>query len=245
MTPHLDDETLSAVLDGTEAPPGGHLDTCADCRHRLDALRRAAAAVAAPPPPVPDALRDRHITAALAALPPGAAAGGTAGAATVAVRRARRPWQRVAIGLAAAAAAAGLVLPLSRLGGDGSDVASNKAAREAAGPTAAAAGAALDLGAVDEASLPAALAARLAHPATGAGGTATEALPTPPDPVAQRCEASLRASTPGLAQLLLAATATWKGTPAVVLAFGPGPRSVVAYVTDAERCEILHFVRLP
>jgi hypothetical protein len=230
MTEHLDDATLSDVLDGVGAPPGDHLATCADCRRRLDALRQAAAAVAAAPPPVPDAVRDRHIAAALAAM----AAAPPTGAPARRAPALRRRWWKVAAGLAAAAAAAGLVLPLTRRGGDTGQLAGKEAER--AGPAVAAAGAPLDLGAVDAASLPAALASRLPPPG---------AAPVPPAPAALRCEAALRASTPGVGPLLLAATATWEGRPAVVLAFGARPGPVVAYVTAAADCGILHFARLP
>ena len=54
MTPaaHLDDETLSAVLDGEptadDAAARAHLADCAECRTRLAAFTDVAAAVGAP-----------------------------------------------------------------------------------------------------------------------------------------------------------------------------------------------------
>lgn len=235
MMAHLDDERLSAILDGTEGPPDEHLAACARCRARLDALRRAAAAVAATPPSVPEAVRDRHIARALTALPTGPRA----------VQSHRR--RRVVAVTVLAAAIAGLVLPLSLRNGGGDEMATTRAAPEHG--DAAIAGTLLDLGPVDERSLAAALAPHLpaADRAPAVAAPAPPATPGPPaaGTPAQRCEAELRTSAPGLPPLLLAATATWKGSPAVVLAFGTGPRPVVVYVMRAAGCEIVHFARLP
>ncbi|MGH9125145.1 MAG: hypothetical protein ACRDZ8_10530, partial [Acidimicrobiales bacterium] len=57
--PHLDDERLSAVLDGAgEAGDVAHLSSCADCGSRLEGWRRVARMVAALPAPAPGAARD-------------------------------------------------------------------------------------------------------------------------------------------------------------------------------------------
>jgi len=109
-TNHLDDEALSAAIDG-EAEAGAlvHLATCAACRRRLEALRAAASAVSTPPP-LPSPLEvDRAIAAALdAALEPAAgspdSSGGGRRRATVVARFPRRP------AIAALAAAAVIVL---------------------------------------------------------------------------------------------------------------------------------------
>jgi hypothetical protein len=109
-TNHLDDEALSAAIDG-EAEAGAlvHLATCAACRRRLEALRAAASAVSTPPPRPSPLEVDRAIAAALdAALEPAAGSpdssgGGRRRAAIVALFP-RRP------AIAALAAAAVIVL---------------------------------------------------------------------------------------------------------------------------------------
>jgi hypothetical protein len=244
MTPpdHLDDETLSAALDGDEQAAAAHLAACAACRERLDALRRAAAAVGAPVPPVPTLVRERHIAAALAE------------AGTAAPARHRRRLVALA---AAAALAAGVALPLALRDANPPDDLASRAAQAQKAPaeraqaeTAPAAGAAalVDLGPLDEASLPAAVSARLHRAAAGAapseGGAAALAAPPLAPGDAERCAAAVRAATPGLAPLALAAGATWKGSPALVLAFSAGTGPVTVYVTDPA-CGILHFARLP
>lgn len=226
MTAHLDDETLSALLDGEAGDAGAHLDACDACRARLDAFRRVADVVGAPPPPVPEAIRERHLAAARAVhgVPPA---------------RSRR-WA-IAAGLAAAAVAAAVAVPLAlRDDGRGEMATRGSAAPEArveAGAGKAAAGGPVDLGPLDEASLPAAVRAHL-RPESGAAALAAPSAPQP-------CEASLRDATPGLPGVALAADATWKGTPAVVLVLGSPPGPLTAYVMAADGCRILYFARLP
>jgi hypothetical protein len=67
---HLDDDALSASLDG-EATPGelAHLDGCDTCRARVDELRTAANLVGSPVPPVDVDAREAAIAAALVAQP--------------------------------------------------------------------------------------------------------------------------------------------------------------------------------
>lgn len=65
-SPHLDDELLSAHLDGDPVEGAEHLDDCPGCRARLDALRGAAAAVGAALPPPSDERREQAVAAALA-----------------------------------------------------------------------------------------------------------------------------------------------------------------------------------
>jgi hypothetical protein len=65
--PHLDDEVLSAVIDGEASPAEtAHASTCAECHDRLGHLLAAAAAVSPVPPPPRDA-REAAIAAALSA----------------------------------------------------------------------------------------------------------------------------------------------------------------------------------
>lgn len=74
-TPHLDDELLSAHLDGepVDGPAfdvAEHLADCPDCRARLGALRRVVAAVGTAVPPPSDEQRQAAVAAALAARVP-------------------------------------------------------------------------------------------------------------------------------------------------------------------------------
>lgn len=114
--PHLDDERLSAYLDGT--PPEGtsdqaatdHLAECVDCRARLDAFRAVAELLGAPVTPPVGAV-DAAVAAALAAnASPG---GSNVVPLSTAVRR-----RRTQVGLAAAAAVVTVVLGLNSLVGD-------------------------------------------------------------------------------------------------------------------------------
>lgn len=73
---HLDDEALSAALDGAleDAAGQNHLAACADCAARRDQLAAARSALAeAPVEPVDDLTRRRLVAAALAEAGPAAA----------------------------------------------------------------------------------------------------------------------------------------------------------------------------
>ena len=109
-TNHLDDEALSAAIDGeAEAGVLVHLATCAACSSRLGALRAAASAVSTPPPRPSPVEVDQAIAAALdAALEPAAGSPDPSGGR-------RRPAPIVALfqqrpAIAALAAAAVIVL---------------------------------------------------------------------------------------------------------------------------------------
>ena len=66
--PHLDDDALSAALDGElSGDVDAHLSGCATCHARLEALARVAAAVGSPLSPRPAEEVDAVIRAALAA----------------------------------------------------------------------------------------------------------------------------------------------------------------------------------
>src|SRR5207253_10109686 len=64
---HLSDELLSAHIDGDElwSPDATHLETCDECRTRLDALRGVVAAVAAPLTPPAAHVREAAVAAAM------------------------------------------------------------------------------------------------------------------------------------------------------------------------------------
>lgn len=120
MADHLNDDALSAILDGDEVPGADHTATCASCRGRLDALSAAAAAVGAPPAPPDPGRREAAVAAALAAA--GATDDGTATAGAgaeeepagaVATLPRRRSAPRWLLAAAAAIAVAALAVPLA------------------------------------------------------------------------------------------------------------------------------------
>lgn len=65
-TPHLDDELLSAHLDGEAPEATGHLAACAECRARLDALRMVAHLVGVAPTLPSTSAIDAAVSRALA-----------------------------------------------------------------------------------------------------------------------------------------------------------------------------------
>ncbi|HVM07644.1 MAG TPA: hypothetical protein VM345_04200 [Acidimicrobiales bacterium] len=120
--PHLDDDALNAIIDGEPAGEnaGAHVDGCASCAARLDALRAAAAFVATPVAPLSAAISDDLIAGALAALD------GRADVVPIdASRRRQRMWMSPRVLSAVAAVAAVLLgvpalLTLSGRSGDDS-----------------------------------------------------------------------------------------------------------------------------
>ncbi|MDQ6616185.1 MAG: zf-HC2 domain-containing protein [Actinomycetota bacterium] len=69
--PHLDQEALSAALDGqATAADRAHLDTCPQCREDMAALATVARAVAGPVPPRPQREVDAAIERAVASWSP-------------------------------------------------------------------------------------------------------------------------------------------------------------------------------
>ena len=202
---HLDDESLSAAIDGQDAPATTHLAGCAACRARSDALDAARRAVGAPPAALPSGLTDRAVAAALAAYAderaaaqPGMAAAGGARAGDGAVvplrrplegppdsftsagsagRRRRRPptW---AVGVAAALAAVLVAVPLLNRGAD-DDAATVASGAVADRTTEQAAGVVVDGGDLGEQSDQLALGSVLTG-AVGAGGSQFAAPPASP-----------------------------------------------------------------
>ena len=157
---HLDDDLLSAFLDGEAAPGAGtHLAACAGCRARLEALDSVRRSVAASPPAAPPGLADRAVAAALAAFtegaadaapvtrptstpPPAPTAGGGRRPGDVVPMRRRVP----AWALAAAAAVAALVVAVPILTRDTGEEATQSASGDARDAT-------LESGAGDDAVL--------------------------------------------------------------------------------------------
>ncbi len=263
---HLTDDALSALVDGGDAPDAArHVASCPACAARLAALRAVAAEVAAPVPPPPDTWIDGAVAAALAA-----ACDTPATVTTLARRRHRPPAAWLAPVAAVLLLVVGVVAVVGRDGPtDGEDdVALDAFAVEQDGVGGATGAADLgDLGDLDD---PEGLRALLG-PFLGAGSQALAApggaeedagpmaahdggpspAPAPaagPDregraagtPVGQ-CLAAVRAGDAGLGALLVAATATWRGTPAVVYGFATGDDHLTrrVYVLDAAGCAVL------
>jgi hypothetical protein len=155
-TPHLDDDRLSAIIDGEATPEDEqHVGACPECGEKLAVWRQTLSELDAPVPVVDVARREAAIDAALAgggvalAAEPGEAvglgravgSGGTADAAdrgapvSLADRRRRRGGpvgSRVAAAVAAVIVIAGVGLGLWQTGGGGSD---RPTAAPAAAPT--------------------------------------------------------------------------------------------------------------
>ena len=136
---HLDDETLSAHLDGEAPEAARHLAGCPQCAGRLAQLEAAAALVSAPPAPMDDEARAGALAAAMDAWRGGGEAG----------RPARRLWL-----LAVAAVAAVMLVSAVALRSIGNDHRSSLG-RQAAETTAPVA---LDGGDLGDQSDPSALA---------------------------------------------------------------------------------------
>lgn len=185
--PHLDDETLSGLLDGEPAPAAGHLAGCAACRARQAQLAEARQAVAAPLESLDELTRRRLLSTAVAA-----------GHSPAPIRWYRRP--AVIGGIAAAAAAMLLAVPvLNSLDGGGSDDAST-AAPALSAETAGEGGAAVfptDLGDLGEVTA-SALRARLGSGDTGAGAMAEDSaqLAPPAAPATKEQEQAGRNAAP-------------------------------------------------
>lgn len=273
---HPDDEALSAYLDGEAdaaelATVRAHLDSCAACRDRINALgavRDVLQAAARTPLPIPPpAARDAAIGAALGSdvSIDGARRGGDEPATAAEVlsppfgRRGRAPrWWAVA-SVAAALVVAGIALAVSR-GANGTKTsaafkASSPARQSASGLQPSTSGS--DLGQLTASTArdrirqavaatrardltPAPTGPQLAPAgaasASGAGAPAAGAAPVPClGPAAQRSGVDPSA-------LVLAATATYQGTPAEVLVFQPAGTPTAQFeVMSRAGCGVLTF----
>lgn len=130
--PHLDDEAVSAALDGqATASDRLHLAGCERCSARRDALEAARAAIAAPVETLDEAARRMLLSRALE--------GAVVVSPATSMSHSRRRWfERPAMaGAAAAAVLVALVAVGSMVGGDGGgtdESASRSAAPAAEGP---------------------------------------------------------------------------------------------------------------
>ena len=236
---HLDDERVSAALDGdTPREVAVHLAACLTCRERLDAFARVRTLVSSPERPLGEDHVDRLVSRAIAE--------GTARPAPavvdLAARRAERRPLLLRGGWVAAAAAVfallvGVPALLDRESGD--DDAATTAA-PAGGDRSSAESAGDEEGASNGAtSVERSMAAPTAGVATDSAATGAPAPPigafdepgplvaalrselaalTTRTPQAQ-CEAPARSHRADLGALVTTATLEWRGQPAVALVF--------------------------
>jgi len=243
--PHLDDDALSAHLDGLDAGP--HLAACGECRARLDGLAAAAAAIGAPPamptPSVIDAAVDRALDA-----------------------EARGPRRTVLVALAAAVLVVLGVVSAALVGDEerpsDSDTAAlsdeSTAGQDAAGDVAFAE----DLGELDDQQELRDRVRTVVEPppttttAPGSGGEVKESVGAPMaatagDSSAVRtsgkdpyCEQAVAEELDrGLGPLVYRATLRWNGTPAVAVAYrvedASGELDHRLFVLASGSCELL------
>lgn len=250
---HLDDEALSAVLDGeASADESQHADTCAACSARLATLRDASMLVRSPVAPADPERRELAIAAALEAF--------DAGKVVPMRRRVPPAW----LGVAAAALVAVAAVSLLR-GGDGpssdevatgaddADEPAQLESIEEAGDQAATMSAPAgpidlgDLGELDGTDLRATLddsaqrSAAGSGAAAGSGGGASDSALADGAEAAVPCEQAIREGNPDLGALALRATGTYQGDPVIVLGFDVPVENGFdrwVYVVGVEGCTI-------
>jgi len=252
---HLDDEAVSAVLDGAATEDEArHVEACATCGARLAALRSVAAAVATAVPPVERARLDAAVAAALSAQ----------NVVPISVARSRRlpAWLGAAAALVAVVAiggtlgsgrddatdqpaafsaddAGGSATGLAEAGSGGDemttmdqDVAAGSTGAPGLGELRGA-----DLRSVVEgaaAQREAVVATTAAAeeagspPAAGGGGGGSGAAP---------CEAELRATDPALGGVVFSGDGTWDGESVAVVVFELGAERR-AFVAAYDGCAI-------
>jgi hypothetical protein len=252
---HLDDEAISAVLDGeATADEVAHVDVCATCAARLAQLRDAALVVRTPVEPPSDAERDAAIAAALAPM-------STSATVTPIRRRVAPRWLGAAAAVLAVLAGIGVLAGVQR---DNDDARQSSAADSSAGgttsrrspaPEASAFATAVydggDLGDIDvkslENTIESALSPSRSSAAQAAGSTASgtsggsdtvnDSALTTLATKAAACEDSVRTGNPDLGSLLYRATGHLDGEPVEVFAFDSAGRRWV-YVVAAGDCAI-------
>ena len=157
----IDDEIVSAVLDG-EATPGERalVEGSVEGRRRLEELRAVAASMAEPPPPLTEPSREALIARALDRAHADAAAAPVTTSDELAARRSRPPvWRRVGAVAAAVVVAIALVGGIAALARSTGHSSSSDSASSATADTVA----------VGE------------KAAGGSDSAASSAAPTPPD----------------------------------------------------------------
>lgn len=235
---HLDDEAISAHLDGEATPEeAAHVDGCETCTARLAELRAASEAIGSPVDLV-FADRDAAVAAALSAAP-------ASNVVPLAGRRRQAPPQWLAVAAALLVVVA-LVPLLGSLGGGGDDDSAETAATgeaaddtmafdaDASGGSEAAMGPVDggNVGEVDVAGVRQLVEEAVAPPSAalrsdeaqeeesgeGAGGAIESAAPAT-DAVPAPCEDASRADFPEMGALRYRALGTYEGEEVSVLAF--------------------------
>ena len=258
-TPHLDDQSLSDLVDGTGPHHDrDHVDTCAECKARLEALQEVARMVSSTPA-VPEAKRDQALEAAMAKFDDVSAdrrSGTVPALADLAARRAERTRRRRGTAVRVAAAAAvfltigGVSALLVEGGGSTTHPASTATPGTRTGEQstagglsgAAASGQATaggteqvpSLGRIDSADQLVA-AIRSPNPAQGPLSAAQPASSYSPNSDT-RCVAPPPPTAGG--SLTLEATLVWKGTPSLAFVFAT-PQRNTAVVEATATCKLL------
>ena len=257
-TPHLDDQSLSDLLDATGPHHDrDHVDTCAECKARLDALQEMTRMVSSTPA-IPEAKREQALEAAIAEFDDVSAdrRSGTVITADLGARRAEQIRRRrgTAVRVAAAAAAfltiGGVSALLVEGGGSTTHPAStatpgtrNGAQSTAGGVSGAAASGPASAGATEQVpslgridsagQLVAAI--RSANPA---GGPLSAAQPASSySPTSDTHCVAPPTPTPG-GSFTLEATLVWKGTPSLAFVFS-APQRNTAVVEATATCKLL------
>ncbi len=263
-TPHLGEQSLSDLIDGSGSDADrDHVETCAECKAHLDALRDVAQMVTAPPL-VSETKRADAVEAALAEFDRMGADGGSRKIpllADLAAHRAERARRRRGVAVRAAAAAAVLIaiagvstlvaegggntthsastasrgtFPSAKSGSTGGGVNGQEGAG-AAGVAQSAAGATGQVPSLGNIDSPGQLVAAI-RSANPAPAPLSAAQPTGDSfsTLNSHCEAP---PTPG-GDLTLEATLVWKGAPALAFVFATSQRHTALVEANAT-CKLL------
>lgn len=254
---HLDDDAVSALLDGeATSEEAAHAVVCDACSERMARFRDAAAQIG-DPGPVDEVARERAIAAAL-------------GAQVVPLRSRRRELPPWLVGAAALIVLALVLVPLlgdtdhdqeDRLAGGDAAARDEESALDASAPevltapTPAGSEAADTtlgmratepvagghLGEVDDSNVDERVRAALLGPSpttAGADATATTAAANPDGP----CEEALRSGDAELGNLRMTGTAEVEGRRATIVVYdvsGSDPPALRAYIVAGEGCDVL------
>jgi hypothetical protein len=266
-TSHLDDEALSAALDGeATASEQAHLSSCSICQAHLESLAAVARAVGVPVAQRPPGEVDDAIKRAVGTWPQSEAESsppetsslaspipiGVGSGRSTERRRARSPrWLGAAAGIAAAVIVVGGVVALSRNGTSHTSttagLAQPSSASTSVAPDAANAG---DLG---DQSDPAALARRVTNAVAQRSGAAAATAPefgattvagqsaAPRDQLAPAtcvAQAAAASGVVGRPSPDLVAPLRWRGEPALVVVFSR-PGGLAGAVMRLADCSVL------
>lgn len=182
--PHLNDEQLSAHLDGENHDTAGHLGSCRECEGRLASLLLISSLVGGAVPDAPEDAREAAVQAARQAWEAGIRSGGESDRAEEAVVTSLEGRRRVPRWVLPAAAAASLLIAVPLVQTLRDDEGARQAATSledrspAGGADAESTG--VDGGDLGEQSDPAGLARAIRGALPGAASEAALAAPAPP-----------------------------------------------------------------